>query len=132
VRATFSNAADRVEVTVNGERGTELLVGTGPGESIRVRIPLLCVTRRGPRARFAAAIDPSVGETPGEVEDVTITDHVTSGTLIRVRLRDRSEEIYAYGPAGNARTVEGRQTRSKLLCLRREAGGETRVLAEAR
>jgi hypothetical protein len=130
-RATFVTEGDRVELTLDAREGTELLVGTGPGESVLERIPVAVVTRRGTRARFAAAIDPARGQAPGEVAEVSIADDPTSGWVVRVRLRDGSEEIYAYDPAGNARAVEGRETRSKLLCLRREAGGEASVLAEA-
>jgi YD repeat-containing protein len=89
------------------------------------------VTRPGTSARFAAAIDPTQGGAPGEVAEVAITDHPASGYLIRVRLRDGSEEVYAYDPAGKARRVEGQETRSKLLCLRREGGGKIDVLGEA-
>jgi hypothetical protein len=129
VQATVTNGSDRVEVTLNAEKGTEILTGTGPGDTILVRIPLLFVTRQGTKARFAAAIDPSPGNAPGEVREVTIADDATSGYVIRAGLRDGSEEIYAYDPAGKERTVEGVPTRAKLLCLRREGGGQSSVLA---
>jgi len=132
VHATFALGSGRVEVTLNAEQGTEVLTGTGPGDTVLVRIPLLVVTRHGTKARFAAAIDPTPGDGPGEVEEVTMADHATSGSIIRARLRDGSEEIYAYDPAGKARTVEGMPTRTKLLCLRREKGGPASVMGEAK
>ena len=130
IRATVDVGKDRVQVTVNGEANSEVLIGTGVGESVLDRVPLVFVTRRGQAARFAAAIEPVAGDGPEEIEDVAFVDHETSGYVIRIRLRDGGEEVYAYDPKGAARNVEGIETGSKLLCLRREASGEYEVLAE--
>src|SRR5262249_54276034 len=105
--------------------------GTGPGDTVLVRIPLLCVTRHGTRGRFAAAIDPARGDTPGEVQEVTLSDDTTSGYLLRVRLRDGSEEIYTYDPVGKERIVEGMRTGARRLGMRGEGGGRVKVLGEA-
>jgi hypothetical protein len=67
-----------------------------------------------------------------EVERVEIQSHETSGYVICVRLRNHSEELYAYDPAGRRRTVAGVETQSKLLCLRRKAQKPAQVLAEAK
>ena len=39
------------------------------------------------------------------------------GWEVRVRLEDGSEERYAYDPEGRTRTIEGIETRARLLCL---------------
>ena len=130
VRATFSCGDDRVEVTVNGAAQSEVMVGTGVGESVLDRVPLLCVTRRGVRALFAAAIDPTPAGQPKEVESVEIQDYDSGGYLIRVLLRGGVEEVYAYDPDGASRLVEGIETHSRLLCLQRKDGA-CELLAEA-
>ena len=71
------------------------------------------------------------GDQTADIEDVTFLDHETSGYLIRISMRDGSEEVYAYDPKGIARNVKGIETQSKLLCLRRENAGDYHVLAEA-
>jgi hypothetical protein len=121
---------DRVEVTVNGESGSEVLVGTGVGESIMDRIPLVFVTRSGQEARFAATIEPVVVDGTAQIKDVAFLNHETNGYLIRIRMQDGGEEVYAYDPEGTTRNVEGIGTHSKLLCLRREEMGDYRILAE--
>ena len=132
VRATVATGEDRVEVTVGAEAGTEVLTGTGVGESVMDRVPLVFVTRRGKVASFAAAVDPTRGRETGEVEDISIADHESSGYTVRVRLRDGSEEVYAYDPQGKPRKTEGVTSRAKLLCLRRETGGIFQTLTEAK
>jgi len=131
IRATVFMDEDRVEVMVNGEPGSGVLVGTGVGESVIERVPLIFVTRSGQEARFAATIEPVTGDQTAEIEDVAFLDHETSGYLIRIRMRDGGEEVYAYDPEGIARNVEGIETQSKLLCLRRESVGDYHVLSEA-
>jgi len=131
IRATITMDENCVKVTVNGEPDSEVLVGTGVGESIMDRVPLVFVTRRGQEARFAATIEPVMDGRTEKIQDVAFLAHETSGYLIRVRMRDGSEEIYAYDPEGTARNVEGIETQSKLLCLRREGGGDYQILAEA-
>ena len=130
IRATVEADGDTVEIAVNAEAGSQVLVGSGVGESILDRVPLIFVTRRGQRALFAAIIEPLSGGKPSNVEDVAILDHETSGYLIRIRLRGGGEEVYSYDPEGVPRSVEGIETRSKLLCLRREKDGKYMALAE--
>jgi len=130
IQATVATAAGRVNVLVDDEMGTEVLVGTGVGESVLDRVPPLVATRRGQSARFAAAIDPTTGLQTDEVERVKMQPHETSGYLIRVRLRDGSEELHAYDPTGGRRSVAGVETQSMLLRRRQEAGKPAHVLAE--
>ena len=129
--ATVAMAGGRANVLVNGEIGTEALVGTGVGESVLDRVPLLLATRRGQSARFAAAIDPILKGQAEEVEGVEIQPHQTSGYVIRVRLRNDAEELFAYDPTRSRRSVAGVETQSILVCLRREAQQPARILAEA-
>jgi hypothetical protein len=95
------------------------------------RVPLVFVTRRGQEARFAATIEPVVGDGAAQIEDVAFLDHETNGYLIRIHKQDGGEEVYAYDPEGITRNVEGVETQSKLLCLSREEMGDYRILAEA-
>ena len=131
IQAMVSMGSEGVNVHVNGDAGSEVLVGTGVGESVLDRVPLLMVTRRGESARFAALIEPTSSGQSGVVEKVEMENHATSGYVIRVQLRDKSEELYAYDPSGSRRVVEGAQTDAKLLCLRRESGQPFQALAEA-
>jgi oligo-alginate lyase len=130
IRATVTLNEDRVEITVNAEAESEVLVGSGVGESVMDRVPLIFVTRRGQNARFAAVIEPVSGNKPSDVVDVEILDRKTDEYLIRIRLRDGKDEIYSYDPKGIKRNVEGIDTCSKLLSLKRESTGQYRILAE--
>ncbi|MBT4501924.1 MAG: hypothetical protein HOC74_29600 [Gemmatimonadetes bacterium] len=131
IRATFTSGEDRVAVTLAAHPATDLLTGTGVGESVRDRVPLICASRSGSTGMFAAAIDPTPKSSTEEVEAVEIAEHQTNGYLVYVRLNDGSEERYAYDPDATVRTVDGVETHAKLLCLRREKGGDWEVLAEA-
>lgn len=130
IRATVTLNEDRVEITVNAKAGSEVLVGSGVGESVLDRVPLIFVTRQGQDARFAAVIEPVRSNESSDVVDVAILDHETSGYLIRIKLRDGRDEVYSYDPKGIARNVEGIETYSKLLCLQRENSGQYKILAE--
>jgi hypothetical protein len=132
IKATVALGPDQVRISVNGDSESEVLVGTGVGESVLDRVPVLAVTRRGQSARFAAAIELAASDQAGEVASVQIQDEKTGGYLIRVQLRNQGEELYAYDPAGNMRMVAEIQTKSKLLCLRRENEQPFHALAEAK
>jgi Heparinase II/III-like protein/Alginate lyase len=131
IQAKVTMGSDQVRVCVNGQAHSEVLVGSGVGESVLDRAPVLMVTRRGQSACFAAAIELATKDHPAEVAGVEIEDEKTGGYLIRVRLRDQGEELYAYDPAGTKRMVAEVQTDSKLLCLRREHQQSFHVFAEA-
>ena len=47
IRATVALDKDRVEIIVNAEADSEVLIGTGVGESIIDRVPMVCITRMG-------------------------------------------------------------------------------------
>ncbi|MEW6755897.1 MAG: heparinase II/III family protein [Candidatus Latescibacterota bacterium] len=135
--AAFLLEEGRVEVTVGAAAGTHVLTGTGVGESVQDRVPLLCITRRGPAALFAAAIDPTPAGRPAEVSGVEIEaegDDLQGQVEhhVRVALADGSEEIYAWAAEPTQRSVCGVGTRARLLCLRRAARGAWVTLAEAR
>lgn len=130
ITATISIGGDQVDVKVNGKANSAVLVGTGVGESVIDRVPLIYVTREGQEAKFAAAIEPIVGDKESEIADVEISDHETSGYLIQIQMKNGAEEIYSYDPAGAARIVKGIETRSKLLCLYRESNGNYKILAQ--
>jgi hypothetical protein len=131
IKATVDLGEDRVEITVNGEADSKVMTGTGVGESIMHRVPLIFVTRRGSEARFATAIEPVLADGSPDVQNVEFLDHETSGYIIRVQLQDSGEEIYAYDPEAAPRSVQDIKTESKLLCLR-SVNGRYEVLSEAK
>lgn len=131
IEATVRLAGEQVRILFNEEPRSQVLTGTGVGESVLDRVPAIAVTRRGPDARFAAAIELVRKDQPGEVGSIELREEGAGGWLILVRARNQDEEVYAYNPAGNARTVEGIKTQAKLLCLRREKGQPFAALAEA-
>ncbi|HOX03849.1 MAG TPA: alginate lyase family protein [Candidatus Paceibacterota bacterium] len=132
IRAAVAMDAGRVHILLNGEAGTDVLVGTGVGESVLDRVPMLAATRRGQSACFAAVIDPATKGQADEVDEIEIQPHETSGYVIRVRLSNGAQELFACDPTGNRRTVEGVETQSKLLCLRQESQKPARILWEAK
>lgn len=132
IQAFVSMNSSQVSVHVSGAPGSEVLVGTGVGESVLDRVPVLAVTRRGQSALFAAAVEFKAKGQEEDVEGVEIEGEADIGYLIRVRLRNKGEELYAFDPNGGRRTVAGVQTESKLLCLRSENGQPLRVLSETK
>jgi hypothetical protein len=132
IKATVAMRADQVLISLNDEPGSEVITGTGVGESVLDRVPVLVVSRRGGSARFAAAIELAPKGQVGEIAGVEIRDDESGGSLVRVLLRGQGEELYSYNPAGTLRTVGGIRTESKLLCLRRKNGQAYQELAEAK
>jgi hypothetical protein len=132
IKATVAMQADEVLISLNGEPGSEVITGTGVGESVLDRVPVLVVSRHGRSARFAAAIELAPKRQSGEIAGVEIRDDESGGSLVHVLLRNQGEELYAYNPAGTQRTVGGIRTESKLLCLQRKNGQAYRELAEAK
>lgn len=130
VRARVAHDGNGIHVLVNGEAGSEILTGTGVGESVLDRVPLIFVTRQGTAARFAAVIDPAGGDAPSEVADVGVAGNEGRGYEVRVAMADGAVEVYAYDPDGLERDVLGQRTRAKLLCLRQDKKGQVEVLAK--
>jgi hypothetical protein len=131
IQATVSLGEGNVDVTVNPHAGSRVLVGTGVGESVTDRVPLVCVSREGTSALFAAVVEPREGFDLGEVEEVTIETHASSGWVIRVAFCCGTEERYVWDPEGQSRMVEGIETQGRLLCQRKEGGERFRKLAES-
>ena len=119
IRAMFEWGQLRIALTMNSSRGTKVLTGMGIGESSNDRVPMLCVTRTGRNALFAAVIDPIPAHANGEVEVIEVRPHETIGYYLHLRLNDGSEEVYSYDPTGRNRNVQGFHTESTLLCLKR-------------
>jgi oligo-alginate lyase len=131
IRAEVTQALGCTYVLVNGEAGTELLVGTGVGESVLDRVPLLFITRQGASARFAAVLEPVASNTFPTVAEVRVDSEDAPGLAIVVRRESGREDRYFYDPEGGARTVSGIETSAKLLALSCEPGGEPERLGES-
>jgi hypothetical protein len=93
IRATVQLDEGEVDVIVDAQRGTDVLIGTGVGESITDRVPLIAVTRRGPSALFAAVIEPRARGVASQVKSVAIRAHESGGHLVTIELAD-GQEIY--------------------------------------
>ena len=132
IRAFVNMGDDKVQIIVNDEAGSKVLIGTGVGESVLHRVPLLFVNRSGEKAYFVSVIEPVPSGNQGQVKSIKFEKHKTSGYLIFVELQDGSEELYSYDPDGNTRKVEGMETNSKLFCLRREKGGSYNILSKSK
>ena len=129
--ANVSHGDDLLRVLVSGGADSEVMVGTGVGESVLDRVPLLFVTRKGESAVFASVIDPTQnGETP-EVSSVHIRPDESGAFVIEVRLTSGKEEMIAYDPNGNKRQMAGVETEAKLLMIRRGLGEGVEVLGSS-
>ena len=122
VVADIVNGEHTVRVIMAADGQSEVMIGTGPGESIMHRVPTLFVTRRGTSARFAATVDPTpAGSLPSVVSVEAEADG--EGLVVTVQLLDETVEVFGYDPAGRKRTVRGVSTSARLVCLRQEANG---------
>ncbi|MDP6039342.1 MAG: heparinase II/III family protein, partial [Candidatus Latescibacteria bacterium] len=131
VSAIIDHGADQIQVLVNEESDSEVIVGTGVGESVLDRIPVVLVTRQGEHATFAAAIQPVAKGGDAPVDGVSLQQRDKGGFVFRVGLRGGGEELYAYDPQRRTRQLAGIETSAKLLCIRRGGGQGVQVLAES-
>ena len=123
VEAAISVGDDGTRVLVDAGGPCEVLTGTGVGESMSDRVPLLHVTRNGPGAQFVAVIEPLPGGRPPAVESVDMSVASPGRWTARVRLADGGEEVFDYAADDGAREVDGVRSEARLLCLLRSAAG---------
>ncbi|MBN1422341.1 MAG: heparinase II/III family protein [Planctomycetes bacterium] len=105
IRVAFEGDGIGTHLVLAGAPDTAIAVGTGPGGSVLDRIPMVIVTRRGERQRFAAAIEPiAAGKAPA-VTSVAIEecDGGIRATVIRGGAADRVTRI-----PGRGVTIESR------------------------
>jgi oligo-alginate lyase len=122
IASEICNGENQTNVMVVGSGASEVMIGTGPGESVMDRVPTIFVTRRGTSARFVATIDPTPADGEPTVGSVTSED-VGDGVVVTVTLTDGVREVYAYHSAGLSREVNGFTTTSKLICLKSDGDG---------
>lgn len=129
ISAQIQNGDHAVHVMMAEDGRSDVLIGSGPGESVMDRIPMHMVTRKGTAARFATTIGTGAlgGESP--VQSVSAMDE-GAGVVVRVILSDGMMETYGYDPEGSQRKVEGVSTSARLLCLRRE-GNDWQPIGES-
>jgi hypothetical protein len=132
IQADVAHGEDHVHVFVNGEEASDVLIGTGVGESVLDRVPLLFVTRKGTSATFAGVIAPAKGEDEPNIKSVHIRPSDQSGYVVEVRLANGQEDLFAYDPEGQKRQIAGVETTEKLLVIRRGMGAGVEVLGESR
>jgi hypothetical protein len=128
IQATVTNKGDLIHVLMNEEVGSEVLIGTGVGETVLDRVPLFCVTRRGTAARFAAVIDPTQGNAQPEVSAVCLKAYDGGGFAVTVGLASGHEDEFLYDPEGHKRKIAGVETTARLFGIHRAPGGEVNVL----
>ncbi len=108
-RVTIDVSSDAVDILMDGQAGSEIAVGTGVGESILDRIPMMMVTRRGAAARFAAVIEPRKDRQASSISEVSILGDVLGIAVVKT---DGSREEYGFSPE-----------KGRFEAVRREAGG---------
>ncbi|MBD3183508.1 hypothetical protein GF312_14530 [Candidatus Poribacteria bacterium] len=126
IKAVVLMDETRVEIMVNAEADSGVMTGTGVGESIKHRVPLIFVTRKGKETKYAAVIEPVMEGQEGKIQDIKITD-----IGIVVEMKNGDMELYSYSPEGVSRNIEGINTESKLLCLYKKAGQKYEVMTES-
>ena len=141
VRASFNGDTDRTEVHVDGvgidgSGQVEVLTGTGVGETIDDRVPLLHVTRRGTQAHFAAVVEAVPAGSSAAVVDVTMQAQSSQTSAagnwtITVQFDDGGEEVFDHRLDGAQRSVHGTPVIGQLACVRRNADGSVQTLATA-
>ena len=131
VQATLLVGSDRTEVIIDGGDPTEVLVGTGVGESVEDRVPLMHVTRSGASVGFAAAVEPLRDGAAADVVAVSMEHPGPGDWTVRVRLAHGVEEVFDYDTSGATRSIDGVASSAQLLCLRRETTGAVIVLGDA-
>ncbi|MEE2825755.1 MAG: heparinase II/III family protein [Planctomycetota bacterium] len=85
LRVRFEAPALKTQLTLDGQRDTEVLTGSGVGSSILNRVPLIRVTRHGKTARFLAVLEPLPAGTQEQVESVQWEEQ--SQGVIRIKIK---------------------------------------------
>ena len=85
LRVRFEAPALQTQLTLDGQRDTEVLTGSGVGSSILNRVPLIRVTRHGKTARFLAVLEPLPAGTQEQVESVQWEEQ--SQGVIRIKIK---------------------------------------------
>ena len=122
IKATFKLGTDVVELISSGADDTDVLLGTGVGTSVKDRVPLIFISRRGKRVCFATVIEPVSQEHTGQVLDVELREFEDSGYEIVVGLQNGTKEIYSFDYLNLSDAL--------LLALRQEADGSRYILAQ--
>ncbi|MEE2752993.1 MAG: heparinase II/III family protein [Candidatus Latescibacterota bacterium] len=123
VRVTISLSSDDVDVVVDGQPGSDVLIGTGVGESVLDRIPMLMVTRSGSRARFGAVIEPRKDRRVSRIDRIVIQED-GGAMVVTVMLLDGAREVFDFDPDGGGREVEGELVSESFAAVRVSGGGE--------
>lgn len=114
--------SDDVEIVVDGQSGSGVLVSTGVGESVLDRIPMVMVTRTGSSARFAAVIEPRKDRGESSVDDV-VTSVNGEAISVTVILKDGSREVFDLDLRGRERDVVGERLSEAFVAVRVDGDG---------
>jgi hypothetical protein len=116
-RATVTMPNDDVDIVVNGQPGSKVLVATGVGESVLDRVPMLMVTREGSNATFGAVIEPRQDRAASRISDITVL-RVDASVTITVTMVDGSNETYTFNSndgSFHAQRTEANGTSTDLI-----------------
>lgn len=130
VHAEIDHADDVIHVFVNGQAHSQVMVGTGVGESVLDRIPLLFVTRKGTAAAFAAVVDPTKSNANPEVSGVEIQLGKQGEYVVAVHLTSGETEAFSYDPKARKRKLGDLESSGKLFGVQRGHDGTAKRLGE--
>ncbi|MBM3211752.1 hypothetical protein FJZ33_06015 [Candidatus Poribacteria bacterium] len=98
INAVIDMGRDQVQVLLDEVPGSQVIIGTGVGESIMHRVPLIFVTRKGQKAHFAAVIEPIPEGQNGIVKSIKLIKNEDESYIIRIQMNDGGKESYLYDP----------------------------------
>lgn len=139
VLATFDMGTDRTVVHVAAsaadsepdDEPMEVLVGTGVGETVQDRVPLLHVTQRGSQASFAAVVETVPASGAAAVTGVSMApgSDARNDWVVTVRFDDGAVEVFDHDLDGAARSLHDARVVGQLSGVRRTADGAVQVLS---
>lgn len=116
--STWGGASGTLQVAVHGVKGTTVIVGEGPANSLTTRVPLLILRRSARQTLFAVAARPGA-DSPAAIRWLE-TGHdrvVAASTLV-----DGAPALVVFNGSGEPVTVDGLRVDGRLAVRRMRAG----------
>ncbi|MHC4870519.1 MAG: alginate lyase family protein [Planctomycetota bacterium] len=93
IKVCFNQKKVKTHLILRGANNLKLSTATGPGRSIKDRVPLCIARQSGQKAYFAALVEPVMGGAESEVKDIAVTQN-KSLFVINVIFKDGKEESF--------------------------------------
>lgn len=90
VRVVFAGPRVNVHLALAGAAATTVTTGDGVGASVTERVPLVLLTREGPRTCFVALLEPVVAGQAAQVRDLSVREE-GGGTAVSVSAGDGTD-----------------------------------------